>query len=625
MNPGPAPPGRHPDPDPSYQALAGRDEAWEAWLASRERCEDDEPLEFEDEGDYYDDPDELAEITAEARRASADQAAAEAHIAASGQTAALAAGASAALGRRGPGMPGSAEPLAGEYSGPGGAFATGQALDLAPGGPVLLGQVDWAAGDDDRFDGVSDDELLGIICAADRCEAAASALKHIAVAELIRRRPASGCTPQGSAGMPEAWDEFTRAELAPALGESRYAVDGLLDLTHDLTIKLPGTMALFRVGLISRYKAQVISHATQLLDPAEARAAEAMVLDRAGRLTPGALRAAIARAVMEIAPDKARKRREKAAKSADVLQWAEFSGNAALAGRELPPTDVLAAGQRIRSWADQLKAAGLEGSTGELRARAFLDLLLGRDSRPDKAAASGMGSGAFAATINLTTPLAALLDLADRPGEIAGIGPIDPWLARDLAAAAASHPKTKWCVTVTDKQGHAIGHGCARPEPRGRKKEPGRQKGPGPPGYTFTRADQHGPPGGYGTWRLRTPGPGPDWIVVIDTLDTRDCQHRYESRGHDPGVKLRHLSQIRHATCTGPCCRRPSARSDFEHNVPYGAGGRTCLCNAGPKCRYDHRLKQHPKWKVDQLPDGTFRWTTPSGRQYTTEPTRYPT
>jgi Domain of unknown function (DUF222) len=624
MKPGPAPPDPDPDTDPD-QALPGRDEVWEAWLASRERCEDDEPLELEDEGDYYDDPAELAEITAEARRASADQAAAEAHIAASGQTAALAAGASVALGRRGPGMPGSAEPLAGEYSGPGGAFATGQALDLAPGGPVLLGQVDWAAGDDDGFDGVGDDELLGIICAADRCEAAASALKHTAVAELIRRRPASGCTPQGPAGMPEAWDEFTRAELAPALGESRYAVDGLLDLAHDLTVKLPGTMALFRVGVISRYKAQVISHATQLLDPAEARAAEAMVLDRAGRLTPGTLRAAIARAVMEVAPEKARKRREKAAKSTDVLQWAEFSGNAALAGRELPPADVLAAGQRIRSWADQLKAAGLEGSTGELRARAFLDLLLGRDSRPDKVAASGMGPAAFVATINLTIPLATLLDLADRPGEIPGIGPIDPWLARDLARSAASHPKTKWCVTVTDKQGHAIGHGCARPEPRGRKKEPGRQKGPGPPGYTFTPADQHGPRGGFGAWRLRTPGDGPDLRISLDPLNTQNCDHWYQARGHDPGVKLRHLSQIRHATCTGPCCRRPSARSDFEHNIPYEAGGRTCLCNGGPKCRYDHRLKQHPKWKVDQLPDGTFRWTTPSGRQYTTEPTRYPT
>src|SRR6266700_533537 len=100
---------------------------------------------------------------------------------------------------------------------------------------------------------------------------------------------------------------------------------------------------------------------------------------------------------------------------------------------------------------------------------------------------------------------------------------------------------------------------------------------------------------------------------------------RGQARGHDPGVKLRHLSQVRHATCTGPCCRKPSARSDFEHSVPYEAGGRSCLCNVGPKCRYDHRLKQNPRWHVDQLPDGTFRWTTPSGRQYATEPTRYPT
>jgi hypothetical protein len=189
------------------------------------------------------------------------------------------------------------------------------------------------------------------------------------------------------------------------------------------------------------------------------------VLDRAGRLTPGALRAAIARAVMEVAPEKARKRREKAAKSAEVQQWAEFSGNAALAGRELPPADVLAVGQRIDSWAAQLKAAGLPGSTGELRARALMDLLLGRDSRLDNAAAGSMGPGAFAATINLTIPLATLLDLADRPGEIPGIGPIDPWLARDLARTAASNPKSKWCVTITDRYGHAIGHGCARPGP----------------------------------------------------------------------------------------------------------------------------------------------------------------
>ena len=230
----------------------------------------------------------------------------------------------------------------------------------------------------------------------------------------------------------------------------------------------------------------------------------------------------------------------------------------------------------------------------------------------------------FAGRVNLTVPAATLLGRADRPGEIAGIGPVDPWLARDLAAAAAAHPKTTWCVTVTDQHGHAVGHGCARPEPSRR----GKQEGPGPPpggtGFGFTAASRDGPPGGYGSWRLRTPGGGPDLIVGLDPITTDPCDHRYQARGHDPGVRLRHLTQVRYATCTGPGCRRPAGQCDFEHNVPYEAGGRSCLCNGGPKCRHDHRLKQHPRWRVDQLPDGTFRWTTPSGRQYTTEPTRYP-
>ena len=113
-------------------------------------------------------------------------------------------------------------------------------------------------------------------------------------------------------------------------------------------------------------------------------------------------------------------------------------------------------------------------------------------------------------------------------------------------------------------------------------------------------------------------------VTALDPITTGDCDHRFQAKGHDPGVKLRHLAQIRYATCTGPVCRRPATTCDFEHNIPYEAGGRTCLCNGGPKCRHDHRIKQDPRWRVDQLPDGTFRWITPSGRQYVTEPTRYP-
>jgi hypothetical protein len=65
-------------------------------------------------------------------------------------------------------------------------------------------------------------------------------------------------------------------------------------------------------------QAAIIARATAVLDPAEAQAAEALVLGRAGRLTPAGLRSAIARAVIEVAPDKARERRKKAEADARV-------------------------------------------------------------------------------------------------------------------------------------------------------------------------------------------------------------------------------------------------------------------------------------------------------------------
>lgn len=56
------------------------------------------------------------------------------------------------------------------------------------------------------------------------------------------------------------------------------------------------------------------------------------MLDRAGSLTLAQLRSAIRRAVMQVAPGQARKRREHAAKRTRVERWAENSGNAGLAG-----------------------------------------------------------------------------------------------------------------------------------------------------------------------------------------------------------------------------------------------------------------------------------------------------
>ena len=443
--------------------------------------------------------------------------------------------------------------------------------------------------------------------------------------------------------MPAVVHEFTRDQLALALGESRAAVDWLLTVAWHLATRLGGTLDALRDGIITRPKAELIVRLTQYLDDEEARAVEAKVLDRAGRLTPGGLRSAVARAVMEVAPEKARERRETAAKFARVERWAEDSGNAALMGRELPPDEVLAADQRICAWAGELKRAGLDGGMDELRARAFLDLVLGKDSRPRApqaadaagqdggtargqppgAGPAGGAAGGFAGRVTLTVPLGTAAGLADRPGELAGLGPVDPWLARDLVTAAARNPETTWCVTVTDEQGHAVGHGCARPEPESHRKRagPARRAGPGSPSPrpagTARPADTA--PGGCASRRRAGP----------DRRDRHPRHPRLRAPVRSPGPRPRGQAP---APVPGPARHLhqpglPAARSqcDFEHNIPYEAGGRTCLCNGGPKCRYDHRLKQQPGWKVDQLPDCTFRWTTPSGRSYDTEPTRYPT
>ncbi|HEY6315159.1 MAG TPA: hypothetical protein VIY52_30750, partial [Streptosporangiaceae bacterium] len=123
MPPGPA----HPDPDPDLPPrgdgrLVPAGAGWiddEGYLAAL--YEEDDP----GDPDLDQDPDnappaglddaELAALVAEARELTADRARATAW-----------------LGRRGPGMPGSARTFPGEYAGPAAGFAAGRELDTAP-------------------------------------------------------------------------------------------------------------------------------------------------------------------------------------------------------------------------------------------------------------------------------------------------------------------------------------------------------------------------------------------------------------------------------------------------------------------------------------------------------------
>jgi Domain of unknown function (DUF222) len=590
----------------------------------------------------------------------------------------------------------------------GAGFASGAELDTALPGPALAGFADAAAGSDRHYADLNDDELIGTLVGWQKTESWTASGRLSAVAELIRRRPGQAGTSDGPAGVPAVWGKFCADELAAALAISQQAAERMLGVAYDLAFRLPGTARALSEGLIDSYKAQIIAEVTRVLDDAGAAAAESLILadladlaDLAGK-TPSQIRAMIGRAVLRVDPEAGRQRREQAQRDARVELWREDAGTAAICGFGLPPDEALAADQMISSRARELKAAGMAGNMDQLRVRAYLDALLGQDSSPvladqDSAAQgagdqTGRGPGdqasrgagdqagrdagnqtSLAARINLTVPLATLLGLAERPGEAVGFGPIDPELARALAASAATNPATTWCLTVTDSHGHPTAHGCAQPTRRAGSQQPGSRAGPGrrrsgdggpaggrpasarrgkppgrkplgtgPPGEAGRsskagrssgpgRSDAGAPGqaerdglGEYGTWRLRPVADGPDLTIDLEPLAIDDCDHRHHTDAHDPSDRLRHLVHIRDGECTWPPCRRNARRCDFEHAIPWEAGGPTCACNAGPRCRHHHHQKQASGWQLSQDRPGYHTWTTPSGRRYITGPTTYP-
>jgi len=232
----------------------------------------------------------------------------------------------------------------------------------------------------------------------------------------------------------------------------------------------------------------------------------------------------------------------------------------------------------------------------------------------------GGGSTGLPARGDLAFPLLTMLGLAVRPGEAHGLGALDAGLMRDLASVGARHPGSRFCLTVVDENGYAIGHGCCRPM-RGRSRasvivDPERA--------TVTPSGRAGPTGGFGSWIVTLPGARRPFIVDIDPVPTYECDHRFESHAYGPSEKLRHLVQVRDGKCSFPACARHARDSDFEHAEPFRKGGRTCACNAHACSRSCHRCKQSKGWRVTKPRPGWTQWTTMAGRVYEQGPWRYP-
>jgi hypothetical protein len=558
-------------------------------------------------------------------------------------------------------------------------FALGGEFDACLPSASLALALESASGPEWQCAGATRDEMFGLLRQWQAVEARAVAGKLGILRALIREddQPLPGGGYHGN--LPEGWTKSLTHEVAAALSMPVVSADRLMSVAWDLEGRLPGVGGLLADGALTFAKAKAVDEALQQLSVEDAAAVEAMILPELPGKTYGQVVKLAVQAAITVDSESATRRREDAEQNLSrVTMFREESGAAGLSGRDMPTDQTLAAHASVCARAQVYAESGVFPAgtrMDQYRVTAYLDLLNGVAAHvriasgllPGDGSAADRGDapessdeteedqhGEDAETApprlaDLVVPLATLLGLAERPGSGHGLGSLDPDLCRDLATAAAGSQHSRLCVTVTDPDGIAIGHGCARAAESGKHKVAGDHgrtvalparlnltitaarlaelaSTAGPPGrgsWAFTRDTDAGPPDGYGTWTLTLPN-GRNLFVGLRPVPTFECDHRYESHAYRPNDTLRHLVQIRDGDCTFPTCSRHARESDFEHATPYDKGGRTCACNAGARSRGCHRVKQSPGWNVTQPKPGWHQWITPSGRAYIQGPKHYP-
>jgi len=246
-------------------------------------------------------------------------------------------------------------------------------------------------------------------------------------------------------------------------------------------------------------------------------------------------------------------------------------------------------------------------------------------------AASGAGQPARG-RLELTLAWSALALGSASPGTLTRIGPVTAEQVRLLAAVAATSRATRWRVILTDSHGHAL---AVTAIPR-RATRPRQDRGPGLVGrvtVTMPITALDGPllPGGHPLLGAIASTAARLLLRLRQTAEADaeasqedGCAHLGATSGYRPTTAIREYVIARDQTCRYPCCRQPAWHGDLDHSRPWHLGGRTCPCNLGALCRAHHILKQLQGWTLTQPRPGVFRWTTPAGRTYTTEPDVHP-
>lgn len=128
-------------------------------------------------------------------------------------------------------------------------------------------------------------------------------------------------------------------------------------------------------------------------------------------------------------------------------------------------------------------------------------------------------------------------------------------------------------------------------------------------------------------WRMRLGEAGLSLRVSPQTLRNRhvvafDLATRLPATR--AGLEAGTLSWVHR--CVFPDCGQPAPPLRADHHPPWrqdGTGGSTSAADMAMICRQHHNWLTHGGWQLDHLPDGSHRFTSPTGRVHLTraEPT----
>jgi len=249
---------------------------------------------------------------------------------------------------------------------------------------------------------------------------------------------------------------FGAHEVAAAQGITVTAADRLLHLARRLTGALSRTGAALFDGTINLAAARVIAESTAALADNEARAVEARVLDRAGSITLGSLRAAVHRAIAAVAPERFAELARERAQHSEIAVIPLDDATATISG-VLPLADAAVVDRALDDWADRHARDLPDLTRAQRRAAAVVNWARQSLAAPHAPRRHGRRARDV---VGLVIDMPTLLGLADHPGLVPGYGPVPAAVARLFAAGG------RFVRMVTDPvTGHLLDFGKQAHDP----------------------------------------------------------------------------------------------------------------------------------------------------------------